>query len=324
MPLLARFDTPARVRDVPAGSPFYDAWSNWISGRIGAAVAGDESGGFYDPTRTPSTVAGEKSLTWTGFPRDLVHTANRDNRRQAFEDADDFPNSRREQNEYFEWQVTKNAAGKITKVIFVTELPEYYEELWKVDPDAVVGIYRNLVSPAVTRADLENAGGSYDRRNDWNTTKGIVHYIQSINTLGAAIGLAKGAVTSAVPYRDNFEATPGLHAQRTAVDPRVSHDVHMLVRKGLYVTLKDPVGLYIVGWNDSGITRPDGRPAGNYWRIVRGVPGMVMRLEYEVPRGQGFVVGDLKIGGRRIEFGGQLADQITVSLAGTAGTLSRG
>ena len=51
---------------------------------------------------------------------------------------------------------------------------------------------------------------------------------------------------------------------------------------------------------------------------------MVLRLEYEVPPGQGFVVGDLKIGGRRIEFGGQLAEQITVVIHGTAGKVGRG
>ncbi len=39
----------------------------------------------------------------------------------------------------------------------------------------------------------------------------------------------------------------------------------------------------IAGWENSGITHRDGSVAGNYWRIVRGVPGMVLRLEYEVP-----------------------------------------
>lgn len=324
MSLLARFDTPARVRDVPAGSPFYDAWSNWISGRIGGTSPGDNGGAFYDPTATNVNVAGEKSLTWMGFPRDTIMPSNRDNREAAYMAADANPATRGDQNEYFEWQVTKNAAGKIRKVVFITEMPEYYQQLWAVNPDAVVAIYRNLVSPAVVRADLERPGGGYDRVNAWNTTDGIVHYIQSINTLSAAIGLARGARTSAAPYRDNFEASPSGSSQPTSVDPRVGLDVHMLVRKGLYVTLRDPVGFYMVGWNDSGITKPNGQPAGNYWRIVRGVPGMAMRVEYEVPPGLGFVVGDLRIGGRRITYGGQLAEQITVSITGTAGTVGRG
>ncbi len=77
----------------------------------------------------------------------------------------------------------------------------------------------------------------------------------------------------------------------------MSIDLHMLVRKGPYVTFRDPSGLYIVDWNDSGFTKPNGTPVGNYWRIVRGTSGMVLRLEYEVPAGLGFVVGDIKIGG---------------------------
>jgi hypothetical protein len=51
---------------------------------------------------------------------------------------------------------------------------------------------------------------------------------------------------------------------------------------------------------------------------------MVMRLEYKVPSGLGFVVGDLTLGGRKIVWGGQLAEQITVSIAGTAGLPGRG
>ena len=223
------------------------------------------------------------------------------------------------QNEYFEWYATRNRAGKITKLAFVTETPEYYETLWAADPNLVLNLYRTLVDPAVTLADL-GSGTTYDKFNRWNTTDGIVHYIQSINTLNAALGLAQGARTAAPPFADNFEARPALANQPTAVDPRVSFDVHMLIRKGLHVTFRDPVGLYIAEWNDSGFTKPDGSPAGNYWRVVRGSLGAVMRLEYEVPAGAGFVVGDIRIGGHRIEYGGQVAEHITVSAIGIAGT----
>ena len=97
-------------------------------------------------------------------------------------------------------------------------------------------------------------------------------------------------------------------------------DLNMLIRKGLYVTLKDPVGIYISDWDGSSITQPDGSPAGDYWNATRGHDGYVMRLEYEVPSHLPFVVEDLKLGGRPIEYGGQLAEQITVSITGTAGT----
>lgn len=318
MALLPKFETPALIRDAPPGSPFYTQWSGFVSSLIPAVSPGDNGGAFYNPMLTDVDVAGEKFLTWIGFPRDvMLSAANRDDHTAAFVQADADVALRSRQNEYFEWYVHR-VAGKIQKVTFVTETPEYYRELFNFDPNIVLNLYRTLVNPAVTLADIA-PGGSYNIFNVWNTTQGIVHYIQTINTLPAATGLSRMARTSSPPFRDNFEARPALATQPTAVDPRVSFDVHMLVRKGLHVSLRDPVGLYIVGWNGSGLAHPDGTPAGNYWRIVRGVPGMVLRLEYEVPAGLGFSVGDMTLGGRRIEYGGQLAEQITVGICGIAG-----
>jgi hypothetical protein len=87
-------------------------------------------------------------------------------------------------------------------------------------------------------------------------------------------------------------------------------DGNTLARRGFSVTLREPVGIYMAGWDDTGWTRPDGSPVGDYWRITRGRPGEVLRLEYEVPAGEGFVVGDIRIGGRPVEYGGQLAEHI--------------
>ena len=318
MALLPQFDTPASLRDAPAGSPFYANWSNFIATALSAVRPGDNGGAFYDPTETDVIVAATKALTWIGFPRDVLLPGNRDNKAAAYTFADSDVARRDPQNEYFEWYVTRNGAGKITNLTFVTETPEYYKTLWDTDPNLVLRLYKTLVSPAVTLADLQS-GTAYNKFNRWNTTDGIVHYIQSINTLGAALGLAQTSVVAPPPFRDNFEARPNSATAFTAVDPRVGFDVHMLVRKGLYVTFRDPVGLYIVEWNDSGFTKPDGTSVGNYWRIVRGSPGMVLRLEYEVPGAAGFVVGDIRIGGHLIEYGGQVAEHITVSTNGTAG-----
>jgi hypothetical protein len=325
MALLPQFDTPARLRDMPAGSPFYSNWSRFISNRIGAVTPGDNGGAFYDPTETNVNVVGEKGLVWQAFPRDTILTLNRDDKEVGYIDADATPATRQDQNEYFEWFIDRNG-GKIEKVTFTTEFGGYYQEMWNVDPGAVVALYQTLLSnPGIAQSDLESAPGVYNKFNVYNTTKGIVHLIQGINNLPAAIGLAQGAVRAAPPFRDNYEARPGLSGARTNVDPRVSFDVHMLVRKGLYVTFKDPVGIYIADWDNSGITKPDGAPApASWWNVVRENGGLVLRVEYEVPPGEGFLVGDLKIGGRRIEYGGQLAEHMAVVLFGTAGTPARG
>ena len=296
MALLPRFDTPASLRDMPVGSPFYDNWNRFIGDRIAPSTAGSGGGEFYDPTETNVNIIAEHTLVWMGFPRALLVAGNRDDRRAAFMAGED----RDLQEEYCEWRVTR-ARDKITKVVFVTETPEYYEALWAVDRAVVVGLYRTLVNPAVVEADL-HSGGVYNRRNRWNTADGIIHFIQSINTLSAALGLAQGSVNSG-SARDNYEASAG---PSTSVDPRVAMDIGSLSRKTLSVTLRDPIGLYITGFDDMGWTKPDGSPVDNYWHITRGVAGQVLRLEYEVPASEGFVVGDIRIGGRPIEFGGPL------------------
>jgi hypothetical protein len=76
----------------------------------------------------------------------------------------------------------------------------------------------------------------------------------------------------------------------------------------------------MVDWDDTGWTKPDGTPVGDYWRISRGTAGAALRLEYEVPAGEGFVVGDIRIGGRPIKWGGQIAEHVTVMVGGIAGT----
>jgi hypothetical protein len=315
MTIVTRYETPAALRDLPAGSPFYANWHSFIAGSLNASTPGSPAGEFYDASEVDVAIAAEHRITWMAFARDVLLPGRRDDRRSAFTVAE----SRDEQNEYCEWHVNKTAAGKIRKVTFVTETPEYWERLWAVDKAAVVALYRALVSPAVVQADLETATGAYVRRNAWNQTNGIVHLIQSINTLSAAFGLAQGSVNSG-GARDNFEHSPG---PATSVDPRVAMDISALARRGLSITLREPIGLYIAHWDDTGWTKPDGQPVGNYWRIRRGVPGMVLRLEYEVPPSEGFLVSDIRIGGRPIEFGGQLAEHVTVMIAGVAGGRTR-
>lgn len=313
MAVVTQYDTPASLRDVPAGSAFYGNWHRHIADRLARTTAGSGGGQFYDASELDVHPIGGRALVWMAFPRRVL-MSNRDDRLAAFTAAE----SRDVQDEYCEWRTTRDGAGKITKIVFVTEAPEYWEALWAVDRARVVALYQAMVSPAVVEADL-HSGGAYLRRNRWNDADGIMHLIQVINTLDAALGLAQGSANSD-PARDNYEMLP---VASTSVDPRVTYDVGTLVRKGLSVTLAEPIGLYIAGWDDTGWTRPSGAPVGNYWRIERGSPGRVLRLAYEVPAGLGFVVGDIRIGGRPIDWGGQIAEHVTVTIAGTAGTSAR-
>ena len=169
MALLPQFDTPASLRDAPAGSPFYAAWSNFIAAGLAAVTPGDNGGAFYDPTQTDVNVAATKTLTWMGFPRDVLLPGNRDNKLAAYVAADADVAFRDPQNEYFEWYVKRNNAGKITKLTFVTETPEYYQRLWNTDP----GLVRRPVSnPRQPRC---SPSGSSDRHRRVQPVQPLEH-----------------------------------------------------------------------------------------------------------------------------------------------------
>ena len=323
---LTQFDTPSGLRDAPAGSTFYTAWHSFVNGLIGPGTPGTGGvGEFYNPTTKDVDLVGDRALVWMGFPRRVMVVQQRDDRREAFRLADEFTiGDRRRQEEYLEWRAD-STAGKVTKVTFTCEVPEYWRTLFQHEPNVVVHLYRKLTgNSSIVQADLMS-GGAYNKKNVWNTTKGMVHLTvdQLANTLDAALGLATGSAaigTGGAHYRDNYELQQDTSQAPPNADPRVTMDGNTLVRKNLSVTARDPVGLYIAGWDDTGWTKPDGKPVGNYWRIVRGVPGAALRVEYEVPTSEGFVVGDIRIGGRLIEFGGQIAEQLTVMIVGIAGT----
>lgn len=312
MPVLIRFDTPGSLRDLPADHAFYERWHARVASLIDSITPGNPGGEFFDPSEWNLDLAGERNLTWMGFPRAWLVVNSRDDREGAFFECED----RELQEEYLEWHVTRRADRKIVKVVFVTEVPEYWQELARADRATVTALYRSLVDPALPEAEIFNGpGGTYNPRNRWNTDRGIVHYIQRINTLRDAVGLAQGAVATGLA-NDNFEVpSPRL----TSADPRVELDIGVLARRDLSVTLRDPIGLYMTDWDDTGWTKPNGRPVGDYWKLRRGEVGAALRLEYEVPASEGFVVGDIKIGGRSIRFGGQIAEHITVVADGLAG-----
>ena len=204
---------------------------------------------------------------------------------------------------------------------FTTETPEYWEALADTEPEVVVELYRRLVDPAVTRRDLFR-GGRYQRDNPFNHERGIVHYIMGINGIAPLLNAEQDTQLRG-GVKDNYDAMPLAFANGTplftAADSRFSLDIGVLQRQGRSLTVGEPVGLYMIDWDDTGFTKPDGTPAGDYWRVVRGGSRAALRLEYEVPASEGFAVGDVSIGGRPIRYGGQLAEHITVMAGGLAG-----
>lgn len=322
MALVDRYDTPGGERDAPDGSAFYQAWHDAVAELIWDATRGGKAGEFFDASVFDAEIAATRTTTWMAFPRSLLALTHRDNRQAAFM-AGDLREFLGNQFEYCEWHTYRDHAGRITKVVFVTETPEYWGVLAEHHPEVVLRRYRELVSPDVDEADLfvpgRDGGRVYNPYNYWNTVGGIVHYITNINTLGIAVGVVEGGVST--NYHDDGYAMPPRDVH--AADDRIARDVGALARRKHSLTTCEPVGLYIDGWDDTGWTKPDGGPVGDYWTVTRGCPGAVLRLEYEVPAEEGFAVGDIMIGGRPVEFGGQLAEHVAVAARASAGKRRR-
>lgn len=152
-----------------------------------------------------------------------------------------------------------------------------------------------------------------------------MHLTHPANTLTAEIFIAGDATVlrrrtnnTVITNADELILCGRFGVSGRASDPRIGSDVNTLARQGFAITIKDPIGLYIAGINTTGWLNPSGQQIGNFFRIVRGTAGAGLRAVFEVPANEGFVVGDIRIGARKIEFGGQIAENINVKLTGIA------
>ena len=209
------------------------------------------------------------------------------------------------QDEYCEWAVTRNPQGKITRIDFTCENPEYWNSLWLIDPNKVVSLYQSILNkPQITLADLSlpgalnpvTGGPVYNPLNKWNngtisnnTLGGAIHLTSTPNTLQTEIGLA----TAATVQRNNPSGTTGntfwplrmynnllcdaQYGQKNRnSDPNIGGNVNNLVNGILtantpqVATLADPPGLYIQMPDFTNYVTPDKTDASTFWKIVRG------------------------------------------------------
>lgn len=326
---LSRFDPPGFLDEFDSDQKAL--WSRWISRRINAAIKGrpdkvandSPRAQFYNAVET-DTADDQQILVirWTAFPRNVRLNTSSDEQRWRTADQ-----SRDVQDEYCEWSVTRNQqSGKITRVTFTSEAPEYWEFLAAVNPGLVLSLYRQHIGPQVQHNDLFDSDGNYRRRNIWNnsTINGAMHLVQAANTLPAEIEL--GAASSIVRVIDGEELTGAQELilcgkygdpERNS-DPFIGAQINSLARLKADVTINNPVALYLDDLNTAGWETPDGSDAKQYWKIVRGSNELALRAVFEVPAEKGFTVGDIRIAGSPIQFGAQIADFITIKIVGLA------
>jgi hypothetical protein len=325
---LAKYGPPGGLEDLDAAG--LDQWSSWLSGAIDESIAGrtdhpndSPRGQFFNLTKTAlGPDAKTADVTWIAFPRQVLLQSVSDHQRWSRADA-----SRDVQDEYCEWSVTRRPAdGKITRVTFTCEGPEYWEILAASAPDKAVALYQQHVNPAVQHDDLFDSQGNYISRNRWNTdaVHGAMHLVQGSNTLGAEVELAAAAtIVRVINGRELTGEQELINCSQYGVatrnsDPHIGGAVNGIAQQKADISLADPVGLYFNGLATPGWETPDGSDAQTYWTITRGAPDHPVRAVYEVPPTKSFTVSDITINGAPITFGAQIVDFISMKLTAVA------
>ena len=277
---------------------------------------------LYDPTvdDTPPG-ASFMPIGWRAFPATLNHNVTSASQRNSIADSARVDR----QDEYCEWSVQREESGAIRRVTFTTEVPEYYEFLGQHDPDALLALYQQHVSPTVTLTDIA-PDGTYDPLNTWNTrTDGpIMHLVQENNTLSAAITLVVAAIAqrhdgggNPVTSQHELVRCAGLGAPLRNSDPKIATTINGLAGAGMALSLADPIGLHISRFDAQGIVFPPGAELGNCWHLDRGRGEKTVRARFEVPSEFG-TVSDVTINGASIEHGAQLADRVEIGITAIA------
>ncbi|MGB5929590.1 MAG: hypothetical protein WBH03_15525, partial [Cyclobacteriaceae bacterium] len=234
-----KFKTPAEVQDFTDNKTKQEAlnelWNQNLNGFTRQGMSGNPwnttntpaTTNYYNPTEdgNQSTVA---PITWSPFPGRLAFNFPQASQDQLNEWADtgeipgkisDSPCSgngqevayfpygpRGWQDEYCEWAVARNSEGKITRIIFTCENPEYWNSLWQIDPEKVLSLYKSILNKDhITLEDLSLPGVTdpvtgnpvYNPLNKWNSGTvaddskgGAIHLTSTPNTLQTEIGLA--------------------------------------------------------------------------------------------------------------------------------------
>lgn len=332
------FDPPGNNPDFAGNPEATKAWTQWMSRRLDIAVNSvqaylDAHGGgrcqFYNPLTSPRAEpdlpASAGSIPWNGFPRVMSSPGPGQPAKYKEIDSPVKSGAYRRQDEYLEWYVKRDAKDRITSVHFTCEAYDYFEFLAVAAPDVLLALYHKHVDPAVKEADLYR-DGEYDSLNKWNTSLGTLHLSHPANSLFAELFLAASATVRRKKGGVEITASRPLiecgeyGAVERNSDPAIGAAVNGLARDKRHLTLANPIGLYMASFNGNGLT-VDGKPAGGFFKVVRGSLPLALRAVYELPdelAAKGLTVSDVKIGAEPVAYGGQLAERVTMHLVGIA------
>lgn len=353
---MAIFDPTARLSDFDRVADLREAWSSMINDAYETHLYGkpndrtqsaleelrawgrtDSDLRVFNPASMPIPANSQpRNVTWSALSTSFDEQFSTTREKFIYLDSpQSFPGNpslvTRIQDEYCEWIILRDTQQKITSVIFTSEPPEYYDFLFYHSPesrDLLVALYREITGVTnITLDDLVDARGEYNWWNKYNNEY-AVHMQQPNNTLGAQINIVSrsgilrvnrigGAITDAL----GLIRCGGYGDANRQSDPRIGHAINTFARENRFITIENPVGLYMssVDWN--GWSTPDNTKAQLFWTVLRGTQAenpnesYIVRAKFAVPTEKGYTVSDIKIGGEPVEFGAQIAARITVRVA---------
>jgi hypothetical protein len=243
-----------------------------------------------------ASVAGRPpaQVDWSGFPQRGKHCLRNDASVDALLDWRDGRGDigRNLQEEYLEWRCVRDAGGRITRIEFTTETPEYWETLAAyhpvkalrvigrfageriADPMAVYGVANPAALSVEERRTRFRENMAYppglgaSRSHYNNGLRAITFMAQQNNTLSAAITLAAFAARQlgrahgaggAVPLTGPLAIA---NTRQSAVDcrssdPTIVGAVIELCWQGRKLAIGNPPGIYILGVDPSAFLLPD-------------------------------------------------------------------
>jgi hypothetical protein len=295
----AKISTPGFTTDL--GDNGREGWSAYINGILNGgggrpgvlASAASANGGVTpsvlldgDPTLEPGLLA----VDWKGYPVRVKQTLNKTDAK--LDPCIDWVRARETMGravcheEYLEWRTVRRSDGKIMRVEFTTETPDYWARLARFEPSKVVELAARFSGEAPSQIDIrELFGTTLDpftidpfsakgaelerayRQQNWssggrirgaynNGTKAMMHMAISANSTNAAVALA---VFAAFPHgkRVGADEVPLSGAEailgtaQSAVtcrnsDPTIVGVVIESVFAGAKVALMEAIGLYIL------------------------------------------------------------------------------
>ena len=321
---------------------------------------------FYDPRDPPGDIQLYQQVTWLGFPNTMIIAMGLEEALKKSENPEEIKVYvkkgesfeeisfliRSNQDEYLEWSVQRDEeTGKIKEIIFTCEGPEYWETISR-DKELLLKLYQKLCGAEVKESDLFHTDdvferikiegedhyihiakkGEYNIWNRWNVSHAI-HLHQRNNSLSAEINIAARATIlrkkdDPVIDAHSLICCSGFGGPNRNSDPTIGDAVNAQVRSNRWISLRQPIGVYISDIDSSGFEMPDGSPIldfkERYWNVIRGDKegNMILRVVLRVPEGElfqdrQFVLEDLLLNGVPLRCAGQVANNITIGLFAT-------